>query len=203
MKQKSTPNLKKKASTPAPEPPKSPPPANPQPRNRGPPSILIDKTRPRKRSTSESAPKPPKLPKPLRLPLSPGTPSNPRDVSGPRFMSMSQADTIKPTEYRPRPKRGPLKMPTIMGVTASRLLPPRPVEVKRESRPTRIMKALKDPYAYAMRMKWKGSAKEFLRMRMIKRLNGCMRALHEKPPVPIQEEDKPLQIEVRLTFSFV
>ena len=93
-------------------------------------------------------------------------------------------------------------MPTIMGVTASRLLPPRPVEVKRESRPTRIMKALKDPYAYAMRMKWKGSAKEFLRMRMIKRLNGCMRALHEKPPVPIQEEDKPLQIEVRSMFIF-
>lgn len=92
-------------------------------------------------------------------------------------------------------------MPTIMGVTASRLLPPRPVEVKREPRPTRIMKALKDPYA--MRMKWKGSAKEFLRMRMIKRLDGCMRALHEKPPVPIQEEDnKPLQIEVRSMFSF-
>lgn len=157
---------------------------------------LRDRTR--DRSTSAPAHRP----RPIRLPLSPGTPDNPRDREGPRFMCRAQAEKIQKVEYRPRPKYTGPKYPTIMGATPNRLKPkPKPVEVKKhETRRTRILKTLRNPDR--MKMRWKGTAKSLMRMRMLKRLNGCLKALHSNAVNPASAvladipEERPLEIEV-------
>lgn len=195
---KSFPNLRK-ASGSTPEAPRKlsppPPPSNPRSRKREPVPMLTDRTsapRLKDRSTSASVPR---TPKPPRLPLSPAPPGSPRALEGPRFMSLAQAEGIETVEYRPRPKYTTMpKYPTIMGVTPTRLQPKPVAEVRREPRPMRVLKALKNPDM--VRKKWKGTVKNFMRMRVMKRLNGCMRALHAEAKEIQTQESMPLEIEV-------
>lgn len=58
----------------------------------------------------------------------------------------------------------------------------------------RVLKALKNPDM--VRKKWKGTVKNFMRMRVMKRLNGCMRALHAEAKEIQTQESMPLEIEV-------
>lgn len=194
--EKSFPNLRKKLSSsvndPPPEPLQS---SSTTPRPRRPAAPLIDKTRNRKTTVTAARPKP------FCLPMSPGGPHDPRDAKGPRFMCLEQAQRIQKVEYRPPPKCTGPKYPTIMGVTPNRLKPkPKVAEVKkRENRRTRALKTLRNPDR--MFLKWKGT-KSYARMRMFRRLNGCLKVLQLSgtnqtgtmlADIP---EQKPLEIEV-------
>ncbi|BCR86727.1 uncharacterized protein ACHE_30714S [Aspergillus chevalieri] len=117
-------------------------------------------------------------------------------------MCLEQAQRIQKVEYRPPPKCTGPKYPTIMGVTPNRLKPkPKVAEVKkRENRRTRALKTLRNPDR--MFLKWKGT-KSYARMRMFRRLNGCLKVLQLSgtnqtgtmlADIP---EQKPLEIEYK------
>lgn len=192
--EKSSLNLRRKLSSPVNDPPTEslPPPQSPPTRPRRPATPLVDRTRDRK--TTVSAPRP----KPLCLPMSPGG-----SAKGPRFMCLEQAQRIQKVEYRPPPKYTGPQYPTIMGVTPNRLKPkPKLVEVKkRENKRTRALKTLRNPDR--MFLKWKGM-NSYVRMRMFRRLNGCLKALQSNGTNPTGTilgdipEQKPLEIEVCL-----
>jgi len=200
--EKSFPNLRNKLSSPVNNPPPQPlpPPPSPPRRPRRPAAPLIDRTRDRKHTV------PAPRPKPFHLPMSPGGPTDPRDAKGPRFMCLEQAQRIQKVEYRPPPTYSGSKYPTIMGVTPNRLKPmPKMVEVrKRENKRTRALKTLRNPGR--MLLKWKGT-KSYARMRMFRRLNGCLKALQSSGTNPTGTmladipEQRPLELEVRRFWS--
>ncbi|KAI9932176.1 hypothetical protein MW887_009686 [Aspergillus wentii] len=73
-----------------------------------------------------------------------------------------------------------------MGITPTRVRR-RKVDVK-ESRPKRILKALKHP---GFKTKWKGAVDHFMKMKMVKQMNGCLRAMR------VEEEKKALEVEYK------
>ena len=121
-------------------------------------------------------------------------------------MCLEQAQRIQKVEYRPLPKYTGLQYPTIMGVMPNRPKPkPKPIEVKkRENKRTRALKTLRNPDR--MFLKWKGT-NSYARMRMFRRLNGCLKALQSNGANPTGTmladipEQTPLEIEVRRFWS--
>ncbi|EAW07267.1 uncharacterized protein ACLA_019720 [Aspergillus clavatus NRRL 1] len=175
LKKRSVPNLRSRASA-------------PNMRKRGTPtSFLEDKMSSKTPFLTTQTPKKQKVTSTAQqeVEVTPG---------GPRFMMFNQAQAIKPVDYQPKPQYTGPAVPRIMGCEPT-ITRRKPIEVKRESRKERILKALKKRHEFR-KARLRGVMKCFKNLRMIRTMHLSVKAMR------LNTQDRLLEMESIVSLDY-